>query len=233
MTLSEFPSDTLRGNLVAAREAEVLAARYSSFSRESAGMANVLGAVFVFVGAGELLPIGFIGRPVPFLLSLSAVLMPLAWIWCRLYLQRTYYQRAGGASQTIALYRWMRTFLITSLAIFVCAQTMLAALRDAEGLAGLSSNWHWIIYIVAAISAPVVAWKFLSNTSDFLVLLFLLMQAALVLTGGPQHDLPTLSIISLAFPASICALLLMIRGVREQLQFSRMEGEMPRLKEQF
>ena len=89
-----------------------------------------------------------------------------------------------------------------------------------------------VVFVLATLAIPVVAWKSLATASDFIVCMFLIAQAALSLTGGPAHDLPTFAVLLLSFPAQFFSVFLVIRGMNEHLQFKKMQKDLSRLREQ-
>jgi hypothetical protein len=217
-------------------ELQRITKQYAGYSRTSAGLANVLGGVLVFStfnvlvrAASGLGPTALIWRPL-------MVSFPFVWIAARQWMQHHYYQREGRAEESVSLMQSSWTILSTWIIASVCLGFMVVGIRgastSAHHLAGITSKFQLAVFVLATFAVPVIAWKFLATASDFIVCMFLVAQAALSLTGGPAHNLPSFAVMLLSFPAQFFAVFLFVRGIDEHVRFKNLQKNLGKLREQ-
>lgn len=192
-----------------------LTRRYASFSRSAGGASSVLGGALVlityFVGA-LVSPSSAWGR-----IALASA--PIVWLVCRELLRSRYYQKLGRVEEPVSrndrrLHVGLTVFVsvisiaIVGLFLYVAWQEPARALTPA-----------WLGYIAFVAALPWVVWKYLKTPLEFIIGVFLVAQAALMLGGGHYSlgEQPQ---------APIAAVVLIVLGVRQHMQFQRLRGEL-------
>src|SRR5438270_553442 len=101
-------------------ELERITKQYASYSRQSAGLANVLGGILVFstlnvlaLSATGVRPAAFIWRPL-------MVCFPFLWIAARQWMQHHYYQWEGKAEEPVSLIDSSWTIMSTWIIVSFC-----------------------------------------------------------------------------------------------------------------
>lgn len=194
-----------------------LTRRYSRFSRSAAGLASVIGGslalVTYFLGALAP-PGGWAGR-----LALAGT--PFVWIATKEILRHRYYQAFGRVREVRSTTeeRWHLGFtLFTAAVSAVVAVSVLwgFAVAPAEG----PSPGQWGYLAIVAVM-PWLVWRFMPTPLEFIVGVFLLAQAAMMLAGShyalwEQPQLP------------LAAVALMVVGFREHHEFRRLRESLRR-----
>jgi len=185
---------------------------YARFSRSAAGLGSVLGAVLGLVSyfAGALAPLTWWSRA-----ALAA--LPLVWIVAKELLQRLYYQRHGRVEEVErAGERRLHRFLTATVAAVGIA-VVGWALRDAivHG-PGARAWWELAGYLAFVVAMPFLVWRYLRTPLEFIVGVFLLAQAAVVLGGGSYE-------LGEPLQAPIASLVLIGLGAWEHRSHRRLE----------
>jgi hypothetical protein len=194
---------------------------YARFSRSAAGLGSVLGGVFGLVSyfAGALAPLTWWSRA-----ALAA--LPLVWIVAKELLQRRYYQRHGRVEEVErAGERRLHRFLTATIAV-VSIAVVGWLLRDVivHGR-GDREWWELAGYLAFVAAMPFLVWRYLRTPLEFIVGVFLLAQAAVVLGGG-RYELGE------QLQAPIASLVLIGLGAWEHWSYRKLErrlGEVGRV----
>ncbi len=173
---------------------EQLTRRYARFSRSAGGLGTLLGGVLCLIAyfAGALLPLDSVGR-------VSLASLPLVWIAAKELLRRRLYQRHGRVceSRDAAQWRWHAGLTCVlaagSAAIlwFVVPRTLAAP------------QWPHLVSTLLIALLPVLAWFYLWAVEEFVVGVFLICQAAVVVAGfhyplGSQVQAPLMAGLAIA-----------------------------------
>lgn len=185
---------------------------YAKFSRSAAGLGNVLGGVFGLVSyfTGALAPLTWWSRAV-----LAA--LPLVWIVAKELLQRRYYQRYGRVEEVEGVgarrLRWLLTGFVAVVSVVVVGWV----LREVVvGGRGGGDWWELVGYLAFVAATPLLVWRYLRTPLEFIVGVFLLAQAALVLGGGSYA-------LGEQVQAPIVSAVLVVVGVLEHRSYVRLE----------
>jgi hypothetical protein len=196
----------------------ILTRRYARFSRSAGGLASVLGGGLALVAylAGALsAPEGLWGR-----LALASA--PFVWIGAKEVLRRRYYQPLGRVEQPRTAYerRWHLGFTIFTaiVSVAVVAVVLWETVVRGRGLppAGVLG------YLAIVAVMPVLVWHFMKTPLEFIVGVFLVCQAALML-GGTSYALWEQP------QAPIAAVALVGLGIKQHLEFLSLRSELARL----
>src|SRR5258706_3200367 len=152
-----------------------LTQRYARFSRSAGGLGTALGgalALAAFIAARY--------ATLPWAARCGLATAPFLWVASKELLRRSFYQRYGrvteslsrGAKRLHGVLSGFTTFLV--LAIFVLVVPKWAQAPSWQGAAYLS--------LLAALS--VCSWLFLWTPEEFILGVFLFIQAAIALAGG-------------------------------------------------
>lgn len=189
-----------------------LTREYSRFSRSAAGLGSVLGGVFGLVSyfAGALAPLAWWSRG-----ALAA--LPLAWIVAKELLQRRYYQRYGRVEEVERVgerrLRWFLTGFVAVVSVGVVGWVM----REVIVGGRTAGDWWELAGYLAFVAAmPLLVWRYLRTPLEFIVGVFLLAQAALVLGGGRYA-------LGEQLQAPIGAVVLVVLGLREHRSYRGLE----------
>ena len=204
---------TVRGAMVADLDRlSELTRDYARYSRSAAGLGSVLGGVFglasYFIGA--LAALTWWSRA-----ALAA--LPLVWIVAKELLQRRYYQRHGRVEEVErAGERRLHRFL-TAIVAGVSIAAVGWVLRDVivHG-PGDRAWWELAGYVVFVAAMPFLVWRYLRTPLEFIVGVFLLAQAAVVLGGG-RYELGE------QLQAPIASLVLVGLGAWEHRSYRKLE----------
>jgi hypothetical protein len=209
-------------------ELEKLTRAYGKFSRDAVGLGHVLGGGLVFLSTyllGHHIHLGVFGR----LLLGSA---PFAWIFCKEWLREHYYQFAGRVQQPKKVWEDVLLAMLTGL-------TALISLT-ATGFVvhGLLQDFSWrlalsnLVYVPLLLAMPFIVWRYLRAPYEFVVGVALLALAALVLSGSPLAG-TTRAALVLGFMvgAEVVALVMVLVGFVEHMEFLKLRRKMRALKE--
>ena len=194
--------------MVSNDELSELTRRYARFSRSAAGLGSVLGGVLALVAyfTGALAPLAPWSR-----LLLAST--PLVWIGAKEALRHRYYQRFGRVVERPdrSEYRWH-----VVLTIFIAVVSAGVTVVMVGGM--VMSGWtalplaRWLGYMAFVVALPFLVWRYMRTMAEFVVGVFLVAQAALVLGGGNYE-------LGQQIQAPVFAVVLIVFGIREHLEF--------------
>jgi len=194
-----------------------LTRRYARFSRSAAGLASVIGgslALMTYLLGALAPPDGWAGR-----LALAAT--PFVWIATKEILRHRYYQALGRVREvpSPSAERWHMGFtLFTAAVSAVVVVSVLWGVVMVPDDGPSPGQWGYLS-IVAVM--PWLVWRFMPTPLEFIVGVFLLAQAAMMLAGShyalwEQPQLP------------LAAVALMAVGLREHREFRRLRASLRR-----
>lgn len=195
-----------------------LTRRYARYSRSAGGLASVLGgglALVAYVVGGLAPPEGIPGRA-------ALALAPFVWIAAKEVLRRRLYQTLGRVGE-----RWDRKDRRLHVG-FTAFTTVVSAVviigvgwpTAAGGGAAPTATWGYVALVAAM---PVLVWFFMRTPLEYVVGVFLVCQAALMLAGSHYElwEQPQ---------APLAALALVVLGVRQHLEFRRLRRELDEVR---
>lgn len=200
-----------------ARRLGELTRRYARFSVSAGGLGSVLGGVLVLVTY-------FVGALVADLSTAARILMaaaPLVWIAAKELLRWHYYQRLGrvAESRTRSDRRWHLGFTLFTLAVSV---VIIAVVLVRDGPAAFAS-FESLGYLAFVAAMPLLVWFFMRTPLEFIVGVFLVAQAALML-GGSNYELGQ------QLQAPIIAIVLIVIGIRQHREFIDLSRQLDSLR---
>jgi len=184
---------------------------YARFSRNAAGLGNVLGGLLVL--AGFLAP-AIPGFSTP---GRTAVAMfPLVWLVCRELLRRHYYQRFGKVTEPqtdkAKRGRILMVAFLSLISVGIIVAVVMAALR------GKQLDLRMVPYLLFVAAVPVAYWFFMWSSEDTCNGIMLLCLAAVLSAGGSYLKwefvwIPFLGLVSVAV------------GLKQHMQFRELETQ--------
>jgi hypothetical protein len=194
-----------------------LTREYARFSRNAAGLGHVLGGAICLAA---YLANGLVDWPhADGAARLLLALAPVVWIAAKELLRARVYQRYGRVLEPMPAgeRRWFlaRTAIVVAIVAFVLASTLPAFVR-APTLAGAG-------YLFFVCALPVVAWRLLPTTEEFVIGVFLICQAAVVLGGGSYS-------LGSQLAAPVVSLIALVTGTVQHRRFRALEREMLALR---
>lgn len=196
----------------------VLTRRYARFSKSAGGLASVLGgglALVAYVMGALSPPEGLWGR-----LALASA--PFVWIGAKEILRRRYYQPLGRVEEPRTEYerRWHLGFTIFTAIVSAAVVAVVLWTTVVRGRGLPPAGVLGYVAIVAVM--PVLVWHFMKTPLEFIVGVFLVCQAALMLGGGSYAlwEQPQ---------APIAAVALVGLGIKQHLDFRSLRRELARL----
>lgn len=192
---------------------QALSEQYARYNRSAGGLSSVIGGLLcllMFVAALTL----ELSQPARLLVAAA----PLFWLASKELLRRYYYQRAGAALDRLSKSQHRQHYALTA---FVAAVSLIiiALACWKFGLLGLLElPWPKLGYFMVVALMPVVVWRWLWSSSDFIVGVSMICQAALIVAG--RHYQLDLLGAYLIF-AGLFSLLLGIKEHRDYLQLRR------------
>jgi hypothetical protein len=224
-------------------ELEKLTRAYGKFSRDAVGLGHVLGGGLVFLSAYLLyhhIHLGVFGR-----LLLGAG--PYVWILGKEWLREHYYQFSGRVQQPRRVGEGVLLAILTGVtALGVLTATGFVIYRLMQGFTwGLALRS--LAYAVLLLPMPFVVWRYLRAPYEFVVGVFLFTLSAILLSGTPlaAHGRAELIyflavppqvvageiVYFLAVPAQVVALVMVLVGFVEHMEFLKLRRKMRALKE--
>jgi len=192
---------------------QALSEQYARYSRSAGGLSSVFGGLLCLTMFGIALTME-LNQSAKVLLAAA----PLFWLASKELLRRYYYQRAGAALDKLSVNQHR---LHNGLTAFVGLVTLLilAAGFWKFGLAGfLALPWPKLSYFLIVAAMPLVVWRWLWSSSDFIVGVSMICQSALIIAGSHyQFDFLGAYMIF----AGLFSLLLGIKEHRDYLQLRR------------
>jgi len=197
------------------QQIQALTREYSRYSRSAGGLSAVGGGLACLISyvAGASLPM----TPA---LRIALVGLPLLWLIAKEWMASHYYQSFGRVQElTTPTERRFHASLVAFTALLSLVIVAEALVRFAPlGERPWSSQVAGYTAVVTIL--PIVVWRWLRTPLDFVVGVFLLCQAALVLGGRSYgYDLGTA-----VFP--IASLALIAAGLRDHQRFLRLREEL-------
>jgi cell shape-determining protein MreD len=190
-----------------------LTRRYARFSRSAAGLGSVVGGVFVLVAY-------FVGALAPLTVWIRAVLvaLPFVWLVVREVLRRHLYQRHGRVAEIVQARnrRWHYVFTgftgLVSTGILVWIATDLLSGRPVP-----EPGWLALAGYIAFVAAlPFLVLFFLWTPLEYIIGIFLIAQAAVVVAGGHY-------VLGQQIQAPVAAVVLIALGLAQHREFRLLE----------
>lgn len=192
-----------------------LTRRYARYSLSAGGLGSALGGVLAlvtyFIGALAT-PDGPWGR-----IALAAA--PFLWIGGREALRRGYYQALGRVVEvrTAGERRWHLGFTLFTAAVSLFVVGAIGWRILVQG-APAPDTGQWA-YLVLVTALPWLVWRFMPTPLEFIVGVFLVAQAAVILAGGhyelwQQPQVPFVAVVFIAI------------GVKQHLEFRAIRQEL-------
>src|SRR5690606_18763578 len=196
----------------------ILTRRYAAFSRSAGGLSSVLGGILVLITYF----VGALAFPESLWARLALASAPIVWLISRQLLRNRYYQQFGRVAEPVPssdrrMHKGMIIF--TGVVAAGVISFVLYVARDEPALL-LDNGMPGYIAFVAAM--PVIVWRYLHTPLDFIVGVFLIAQAALVLTGSGYP-------LGHQIQAPIAAVFFIGIGIRQHLDFTRLRRELSQL----
>ncbi len=205
---------------------QTLTREYAKFSRSAAGIGNViggaLGLIAYFVGA-------FIGLDTWTRVLLAS--FPILWIIAKELLRARYYQRHGRVLEPISRNerRW-HMFLTGFVGLVSLGVTVLIAYDALTAWDPIYVSVHGerptlalIGYVAFIWALPVIVWFYLHTVEEFIVGVFLIAQAAVVIAGGHYA-------FGQQIQAPVMAFVMLAVGVVQHRRYRQLETQLEALK---
>jgi hypothetical protein len=214
MTMSHAMSETAGVDDGRLTELAEVTRAYARYSRSAGGLSLVIGGVLClaayFIGA-----LADLGQAMRFLLAGT----PLLWIVSKVALTQWLYQRHGRVKEAVS--RSDRLWHIGFTAFTAAVSAGIVIFVFTRG--GLGLGWEIYGYLAFVIALPVLVWFFMRTWMEFVIGVFLVAQAAVVLAGGnyelgQQPQAPIVAAIAVAW------------GVKEHLDYRRIRERMQALR---
>lgn len=194
-----------------------LTRRYARFSVTAGGLGSVLGGVLVLITY-------FVGALVPELSTAARLALasaPFLWIAVKELLRSRYYQRLGRVVETRSRSdrRWHLGFTLFSL---VVSLTIIGFVLQSYEPSNLRT-FETLGYLACVAAMPLLVWFFMRTTMEFVVGVFLVAQAAMMLGGGSYQ-------LGQQLQAPVVALALIAVGVRQHFEFLDLSRRLDRLR---
>lgn len=196
-----------------------LTRRYARYSVSAGGLASVLGGLLALVAY----LLGAFAPPENLLGRGALALTPFVWIAAKEALRRGYYQRLGRVveARTPSERRWHLGFTAFTALVSASIVGVMLWLRIFGGAAPFA--WGTVGYLALVAVMPVLVWFFMKTPLEFIVGVFLVCQAALMLVGRSYSlwQQPQ---------APIAAVALMVVGMKQHLEFRRLRRDLAHLR---
>lgn len=196
-----------------------LTRRYARYSTSAGGLASVLGGTLALIAY----LLGAFAPPSDVLGRGALALTPFLWIAAKEAIQRAYYQRMGRVveARTRSERRWHLGFTAFTALVSVSIVGVVLWLR-VFGEAG-ELPWGMVGYLALVAVMPALVWFFMKTPLEFIVGVFLVCQAALMLAGSSYElwQQPQ---------APIAAVALVVVGVKQHRDFRRLRRELEALR---
>lgn len=190
-----------------------LTRRYARFSRSAAGLGSVVGGVFVLAAY-------FVGALAPLTVWIRAALaaLPFVWLVVREVLRRRLYQRHGRVSEMVPVSDRRWHYLFTAFTGLVSTGILVWIGMDLlSGRLVPPAGWLALAGYMAFIAAqPFLVMFFLWTPLEFIIGVFLIAQAAVVVAGGHYE-------LGQQIQAPVTAVVLMALGLVQHREFRRLE----------
>ena len=197
-----------------------LTERYARYRNSAGGLSSVLGGLLslVMFFTALLVPLATVERSV-------LALAPLLWLLSKEALRRFYYQRSGAVGEKLSASQHRQHVWLT---LFVAAVStaIVAAGLWKFGVGGLLTlPWPKLSYFLIAVLMPLIVWRWLWSSSDFIAGVCLMCQAAVIIAGS-NYRLDFLGVYLIAM-----ALLCIFYGVREHRDYLSLRSELQQVRQ--
>jgi hypothetical protein len=208
-------------------ELKNLTREYGKFSRDAVGLGHVLGGGLVFLSAYllEHIYLRVWGR-----LLLGAA--PFAWIFCKEWLREHYYQFSGRVTQRRKVWESALQALLAGVMAFISLTAtgfvIYSVLR--------SFSW-WLVpsnlvYVALLLAMPFIVWRYLRAPYEFVTGVALFALSAILLSGSPLAGTPRAALVcGFMVVAEVVALVMVLVGLVEHMEFLKLRRKMRALKE--
>jgi len=208
-------------------ELENLTREYAQFSKNAVGLGHVLGGGLLFLSVYLLhhIQLGILGR-----LLLGAA--PFAWIFGKDWLREHYYQFSGRVTQRRKVWESVLQALLTGVMAFISL--------TATGFViyTLLKSFSWwlvpssLVYVALLLAMPFVVWRYLRAPYEFVVGVALFALSAILLSGSPLAGTPRAAVVrGFTVLAEVVALVMVLVGFVEHMEFLKLRRKMRALKE--
>lgn len=194
-----------------------LAEEYASYSVSKGGLANVLGGI---AGIVIYLLNGLLGRGI--WTTVLTIVLTISWLAGKELLRNFLYRPFGKARE-----KWSEGQRRGQLwvARFFILVAVLSWLMFGDGyFLGKISLIQLVLGLAIVTSTPWLAWRYLHNTDEMMVGVFLLVSCALVSVGSLLGEGITAWLVAAWMP--LYALMLLWRGIEEHRQFRRLARQL-------
>jgi hypothetical protein len=208
-------------------ELKKLTREYGRFSKNAVGLGHVLGGGLLFLSAYLLhhIQLGMFGR-----LLLGAA--PFAWILGKEWLREHYYQFSGRVTQPRKVWETALQALLTGVMAFIS----LAATGFV--IYGLLHSFSWwllpssLVYVALLLAMPFIVWRYLRAPYEFVVGVALFALSTILLSGNPLAGTPRAALVrGFMVLAVVVALVMVLVGLVEHMEFLKLRRKMRALKE--
>ncbi|MGO8791152.1 MAG: hypothetical protein ACLQVL_27735 [Terriglobia bacterium] len=225
--MTETISKDFQRSLQGLSELERVARAYAKFSRDAVGLGHVLGGGLLFLSVYLLhhIRVGMFGR-----LLLGAA--PFAWVFSKEWLRGHYYQFSGRVTQRRRVWEGPLQALLTG----VMALISLTATGFVVYSLVRSFSW-WLVpgslvYVGLLVAMPFIVWQYLRAPYEFIVGVALFALSAILLSGSPLERAPRAVIVrGFMELAAVVALVMVLVGFVEHMEFLKLRRKMRALKE--
>jgi hypothetical protein len=203
-----------------------LTREYARFSKNAVGLGHVLGGGLLFLSVYLLhhIQLGIFGR-----LLLGGA--PFAWIFGKEWLREHYYQFSGRVTQRKRVWEGPLQGLLTGVMAFISL--------TATGFAiySLVQSFSWwlvpssLVYVALLLAMPFIVWRYLRAPYEFVVGVALFALSAILLSGSPLAVTRTALVSGCMELSEVVALVMVLVGFVEHMEFLKLRRKMRALKE--
>jgi len=231
--MSDAVSEPFQPSLQELAEIKKLTREYGEFSRDAVGLGHVLGGGLVFLSAYLIQRQIDLGVGARLLLGAA----PFAWILGKEWLRQHYYQFSGMVAQPRR--RWESALLL----IFTGALALVNLAVAGWVVYRLLQDFSWwlvlssVVYVAMLLAMPFLVWRYLRAPYEFLCGAFLLTLSTVLLSGTPLTPSGRVGIVYLSvvyllrLPAMLVALVMVLVGFVEHMEFLKLRREIRARKE--
>jgi len=188
--------------------------QYSRFSRNAAGMGNVIGGILALAAWWI-----WAHMQDSILRRVALIAIPIIWVAAREWLRHRYYQRygkvAGLGDRTEMLWR----IALTSLTALVCATILGFSVYFATAKPYPDYSALPVIWMIIIVAMPFAVWFFFNGAVELIVGVSLLYYAAEGIAGTTPRGAADSTVILFAF-------LLILAGIREHQLYRKLQTKL-------
>lgn len=219
---------------------------YAAYSRDAAGLGDVLGGLLFFLTASFWVDYRFLPT------RILVILTPLLWIAAKEWLQRRYYQAEGRVEQAVTVGNRIVFWVFTVFSVLLSVTVALFLATSVTGNAPEAYVRAGVALLIL-LAIPAVIGRYLRGHSEYFVGMCLMLHAARAVYGlriftrpgmevpGPEVLGPG-SIRAAAFVggllgtvetlAALCAFVLILEGLRQHFAFRKLRVQLASLRGQ-